>query len=199
MRRSYRSRPRLRDDLRAPGLELPCGLEAILLHPAVESATAQSQSFRGMANIPLRALQRFADQNGLHRFQAEFFQVLTLSAGEIEAQVGSLNLIAAAHEDSTFECVFQFAHIARPGILHEQLQSRSLKTLNGAPVACCVTRKKMDGQSGNVFPPFAKCRDMNLHCIQAKQQVLAKLSRSACRSQVRIGSGDYAHVHAARA
>src|SRR5580698_974021 len=99
MRRSYRSRTRLRDGLRATGLELPRELEAILLHPAVEGTAAQSQRFRGMTHIPLRALQRFADENGFNSFQAEFFQVLTLSAGQVEAQISSLDFTAAAHED----------------------------------------------------------------------------------------------------
>src|SRR6202041_877144 len=94
----------------------PTTLEAIFLHPAVQSATAQSQSFRGMAHIALRALQRLADQNGFHRFQAEFFEVLALPAGQVEAQVGALDLRAAAHEDGALQRVLQLAYIARPGI-----------------------------------------------------------------------------------
>src|SRR6202522_2841479 len=194
MRRSYRRRTRLREGLRTPGPGLPRGLEAILFHPAVKSTAAQSQSVRGVAHVPLRALQRLANKNSFHGFQAEFFQVLTLLTGQVQAQIGALDLVAPAHENSALQRVFQFAYVTRPGVLREQLQSRGLETLNRAPVARCITRKKMYGKSGNILSPVAKRRHVDLHGIQAKQQVFAELSGSARCSKIRIGGGDQAHI-----
>src|SRR5579864_2629015 len=52
------------------------GLEPIFFHPPVQSAAAQAQSFRGLAHVALKALQRFANQNTFYGLQTQFFQVL---------------------------------------------------------------------------------------------------------------------------
>src|ERR1022692_3494464 len=160
MRRSYSRRTRLRGGLRTPGLGLPRGLEPIFLHSAIKSAAAQSQSFRGLTHIALTPLQCLPDQDGFHRFQAEFFQVLALLAGHIETQIGSLDLAAPAHEDCALQRMLQPAHIARPGVLHEQLQSRGLETLNRTPVARRITGKEVYGKSRDIFSSLSKRRDV---------------------------------------
>src|SRR5713226_7941361 len=98
IRRSYKRRTLFFGGLRAPGLGIPRGLEPIFLHTPVERAATQAESFRSLTHVSLRPLQRFADQNGLHRFQAEFFQILTLRTQHVQPQVGALKLIAAAHQ-----------------------------------------------------------------------------------------------------
>src|SRR4051794_21155108 len=134
MRRSYKRRTLFFGGLRAPGLGIPRGLEPIFLHTPVERAAAQPESLRSLTHVSLRALQRFADQNGLHGFQAELFQILTLRAQHVQSEVSALNLIAAAHQDRAFQCVLELANITWPRILHEQLQSGRFEPLNRTPV-----------------------------------------------------------------
>src|SRR5579863_10312798 len=134
MRRSYNRRVRFRGGLRPRGFGLARGLEPILLHPPVKCSAAEPKGFSRVAHISLGTLQRLSDQNGFDGFEAEFFEILALRPQHVQSQVGSLNLITAAHQDSALESVFQFAHITRPAVLHEELQGRRLETLYRAPV-----------------------------------------------------------------
>jgi len=49
-------------------------LEAILLHPPVQRAAAQSERLGSLADVALVTLESFADQHGLYRFETEIFQ-----------------------------------------------------------------------------------------------------------------------------
>src|ERR1035441_1856376 len=87
--------------VRAADLESPPELESIPLHPAVESATAQAQGLSRLTDVAVEPLQRFANQDALDFFDAEFFQVLPLWALHIQPEVRDLNLTAVAHQYRT--------------------------------------------------------------------------------------------------
>jgi hypothetical protein len=175
--------------LRLPGW-VPCGLEPIFLHPAVERAAAEAEGFGGLAHVSLGALQCLADENRFHGFEAELFEILALRTKHVEAEVGALNLAAAAHQDGALESVLQFAHVAGPGVLQQQLQGGNLETFYGTAVTRGIARKKMPGEGGNILAAFAQCGHVNLDGIQAEEQVFAKLAGSAGRAEIGIGGGD---------
>src|ERR1035441_5704812 len=64
--------------VRAEDLASPPELESIPFHPAVESATAQAQGLSRLTHVAVDPLQRFANQDALDLFDAEFFQLLPL-------------------------------------------------------------------------------------------------------------------------
>ena len=69
IRRSYNRRTRLRGGFRNVGF-VPNGLEPILFHPPIESSATEPQHLGGLAYITVGTLQRFADQNRFHGFEA---------------------------------------------------------------------------------------------------------------------------------
>src|ERR1035438_8000775 len=91
--------------VRAADLESPPELESIPLHPAVKSATAQAQGLSRLTDVAVEPLQRFAHQDALDFFDAEFFQVLPLRALHIQPQIRDLNLAGVAHEHRPFQGV----------------------------------------------------------------------------------------------
>ena len=165
---------------RTPGLGFPSGLEPILFHPAIQGAAAQAQRLRRLAHVALKALQRLADQNALHRLDAEFFQVLGLRP-QVQSQVGRLDLVwSGTSARRAPGCAPARAHCPARRIA-SALQGRRVKPVNGTPVARSIAREKMPGQRGNVFPAFAQRGHMNFDRVQAEQQVFAKLAGGASR------------------
>src|ERR1019366_348466 len=180
--------------VRAADLESPPELESIPLHPAVESATTQAQGLSRLTDVAVEPLQRFANQDALDFFDAEFFQVLPLWALHIQPQVRDLNLTAVAHQHRAFQCVFQFAHVAWPRILHHRLQGGRGKTGNRCAIACRIARQEMRRQRCNIFAPLAQGRDVDLNRIQPEKQVFPKLACGNGSLQIDVRRRDDAHV-----
>src|SRR5262249_19860455 len=91
------------------------GLNAIFLHPPVESATAKAEGFCRLAHVPVGTLQGFADENTLNGLQAHLLQSLanlTRDAGSSEPKIDRFDLAATRHEDGALDGVVQLAHIA---------------------------------------------------------------------------------------
>src|ERR1035438_847308 len=141
-KRSLDLRDRVRG-VRAGDLESPPELESIPFHPAVESATAQAQGLSRLTHVAVEPLQRFANQDALDFFDAEFLEVLSLWALHIQPQVRDLNLAGVAHQHRTFQGVLQFADVPGPGILHHRLKSGGGKTAHRRAIACRITRQEM--------------------------------------------------------
>src|SRR5689334_19013756 len=84
---------------------LTAGREPIFFHPPVQGAAAQAKRFGGLADIALKALQRFADQNTFDRLQTQFLQILHLHPLDSDTEVGGLQLVGAAHEHGALHSV----------------------------------------------------------------------------------------------
>src|SRR6266852_5819874 len=67
------------------------GLEPILFHSAIQGAAAQTECFGGLADVALEALQGLPDQDRLHRFEAQFLEVMRLWPLQTQAQIGGLD------------------------------------------------------------------------------------------------------------
>ena len=93
--------------------------------------------------------------------------------------------------------MLQFADIPRPGVLHEQLQSGSLESLDWPPVTRRVAREKVYRQGRDIFAAFSQCGHVDLNRVQTEQQVFAKLSGSTGGSKVGVGGRNDAHVDTA--
>src|SRR6202044_1742976 len=122
----------------------------------------------GLAHVSLRALQRLADQNSFHGFQAEIFEALALRPQHIQSQASPLNLVTTARQYRTLDRMFQFSNIPRPGVLHEKLQRGRFEALNWAPVTRGITRKEMNGKSGDIFAAVAQRGHVDLDRVQPK-------------------------------
>src|ERR1039457_848279 len=129
--------------VRAADLESPPELESIPLHPAVESATAQAQGLSRLTHVAVEPLQRFANQDALDLFDAEFLQILPLRSLHIQSEIRDLNLAGVAHQHRTFQGVLQFADVTWPRILHHRLKSGGGKTAHRRAIACRITRQEM--------------------------------------------------------
>jgi len=54
----------------------------------------------------------------------------------------------------------------------------------------------MRGQQGNVFTALAQCGQMNLHGVDAEEQVFAEVAGGCFLVQLRVGGGEHADIHA---
>src|SRR5437762_6030488 len=129
MRRSYGERrfPAFFPDCALP---LACGLKAMLLHAPVQRAAAQSEGFGGLANVSLKALQSFANEDRFHSLEAEFFQIGRLRTLHIQSQVCSLDLLAPTHEHGALYRVIEFPDVAGPRVLRQVLQREFFEALD---------------------------------------------------------------------
>ena len=112
-----------------------------------------------------------------------------------QAEVGGLNLLSAGHQDGTLHGVFQFADVAWPGILNERLHGCRFDAAHLTAVAGRILGEKMQGQHWDIFAALAQARKVKFDCIQAEQQIFAKISTAAGGGKVSVRSGDYANIY----
>src|SRR5215475_11629943 len=62
-------------------------LDAILLHPPVQGASAQAERLGSLTHVAIATSQCLADENTLYRLQAHIFKRLGGSAGLVQAQI----------------------------------------------------------------------------------------------------------------
>src|SRR6202051_1148517 len=103
------------------------GSDSILLHPAIERSTAQSQSFCRMAAVASRTRHSLANENPFYRFEAQLVEALGGGANLAQAKVGGLYARTAGHEHGAFNCVIEFPHVAGPAVLEHGFQGTRLK------------------------------------------------------------------------
>src|ERR1700728_5436259 len=95
--------------------------------------------------------------------------------------------------------MFQLTHISRPGILHQRLNCRQIRSLQWTAIPRRVTREEMSSQHGNVLATLAQGRHMDLNSVQTKQEIFAELpSATGCR-KMRGCCGEDPDVNATRA
>ena len=90
-------------------MPLSCVLEAMLLHPPIERATAEPQCFGSLAHIALKTLKSFANEKRLDGLEVEFLEIVGLRTLEIKPEVGRLNLVSVTHQHRAFKRVIELA------------------------------------------------------------------------------------------
>ena len=93
-----------------------------------------------------------------------------------DGQVGWLDLVAAAQQHGAFHGVFQFAHVAGPGILHHLLHGGRREAGHLLAIARAILTEKVRGQQRNVFAAVAQRGQMDLDGVEAEEQVLAEVA-----------------------
>ena len=100
-----------------------------------------------------------------------------------------------AQHHGAFNHVFKFAHITRPGIIHQWAQSFRRNVDDCLAVLAGKLFQKMPNQSGDVFTTVAQRRQVHGNHIKAIKQVFAEFAFPHQHLQINIGGGDHAHIH----
>src|SRR5579862_7184 len=177
------------------------GLDAIFLHPPVESAAAQAEGFCRLAHVPVGTRQGFADENTLNGLQAHLLETLgDSSAGAArggEAKISCFDLAAARHQHRALDGVVQLADVARPWMLQHRLNGPAVDSLHLLAVALNIAGEEVRGQGRDIFAAFTQRRQVNLYGVEAEEQVGAESAALDFGVQISIGSGEHAGVDAA--
>src|SRR5258705_7788679 len=92
------------------------------------------------------------------------------------------------------DCVFEFAHVARPGVADQQSHSLVRKMTRFQAVRFCVTFQEMLYQERNVFAPFTQFGQADIDDVEAIEEVFSKLTFAYRFDDVLIGGCDHSHV-----
>src|SRR5882757_5333442 len=171
------------------------GSDSILLHPAIERSTAQSQGFCRMADIAARTRESLANENTFHGFEAQLVETLGGGADLAQAKVGGLYTGTAGHEHGAFNCVIEFPHVARPAVCEHGFQGTRLKAGGWLAIARGIAGKKVPGKHGDIFAAVTQWGKMNLDGVEAEQEIFAEAALGALLLQVGVGSREQTHIH----
>src|SRR5262245_12054705 len=105
-----------------------CGSEAIFFHAAIQSASAQTERFRCMADVAGMARQSFFDKQQFYFFQAHVFYFYGGGPVTLQSQIADLNLLSSADEHRSFNGMVQFADVSRPQMFQQPLHGCGLKS-----------------------------------------------------------------------
>src|SRR5580698_9738412 len=172
--------------------------KAVFLQAAVKRAAAKAECLARMAYVAAEACERFLDQHTLHVFNSHFVEAQRGFARGAQAQIACANLRPLGHQHSALNGVIEFANIAGPRMIHQQLQRNGLETLELFAVALRRLPQKMMREQRNVFLAFAQRRQVNFYRVEAEEQVLSEFSSGDFSLYVSVGGGNDADIDAAR-
>src|SRR5262245_40423470 len=141
----------------------------MMLKAAVEGAPAESQRLRSLADVAAVPLERLADE---HAFDLLQRQVLESRGGAAapETQVGSVDSGTMRHQHGPLERMVELAHVARPGVALERLESIGLESGERLPVAGRVAAEEVLSERPDVVATLAERRQVNLDRVEPEQQ-----------------------------
>jgi len=90
--------------------------------------------------------------------------------------------------------VFQLAHIARPIVIHQELQRRGSKVAQRLVVFLAVADEEMGEQRRNILAAVAQGGQRQMNDVQAMVKIFAEAAFADEREQFHVGSGDDADV-----
>ena len=179
----------------------PLSRNLVLLDLLVERRAVDSQDRGGLLDVAAGAAQCRDDQQLLH-FLHGHARAESPSAWRIpdlgeEGEILFRQHAAAAGHHGALHGVLQFAHVARPVVVHQHLEgafgdlAASLAQLVRKPL------HEVARQQRNVLAPLAQRRDADLDHVQPVKQVVAELAVGHRLLQIDVGGGDHPHVHLA--
>ena len=98
--------------------------------------------------------------------------------------------IAAANNDGVLDCIFEFAHIARPRMSRQPLQRQIRKPDDRSAVFRRKTPQEVHRQKWNVRTPVAQRGHMDRTDVQTIEEVFSKSSFLHALAKAAIGGGD---------
>src|SRR3989442_1742731 len=120
--------------------------QSILFQPSIKGAAAQAERFGGLHRVAVATCECLFDQIPLDLVQAHVLEARRGFAIGAQTEVGSLRGVALRHQHGALDRVVQFADVARPAVLLEQLQRRRFETGNRLAVTLRALAKKVGRQ-----------------------------------------------------
>ena len=111
-----------------------------------------------------------------------------------EASSGPISDAGGEH-DRALDYIFQFAHIARPGIGQQRPQAFRSDAPRGRSFSSEYRCRKKSDQQRNIFFALPQRRQVDGDDVQPVKEIFAELAFAHLLFQVHIGGGNDAHVH----
>src|SRR5437762_176467 len=109
-----------------------------------------------------------------------------------------MKLLARGQQHGALDEVFQFADVARPGIVRESVHDVSRNVLDIFIEAAAEDLYEVAHQKKNIFRTLAKRRDLNGENVEAVIKVATESALADEFGKILVGGGDDADIHALR-
>ena len=116
-------------------------------------------------------------------------------AGEVERQVIGADGRPGAEHAGPLDHVFEFAHVARPAVLEQQLPGLVGQAVDGLAHLGGNAGDEVVGEQEDVVAALTQGRQDDVDHPQAEIQVLAEGAAAHLFLEVHVGGGDHPHVH----
>ena len=107
---------------------------------------------------------------------------------QLRGQMPQLDFSARGHGGAVFDRVFEFAHIARPVVVHHGAQGVVMDAESCRMPLIDLVEKVCD-QHGDIVAAIAQGRQAEIHDVQAVVQILAEGAMFHHCGQIAIGRG----------
>src|SRR5262249_51843858 len=142
------------------------------LQATIESAAAEPERFRGLADIPREARHGLLDEESFDLFEAHVLDARRRIAIDPQAELTQANGRSARHQHAALDRVIQLADVPRPGVIDERLQRRLFEPREVLAIALRMLPQEMYRERGNVLAAITQRRQLDLDRVQAEEQIL---------------------------
>ena len=108
---------------------------------------------------------------------------------------GFEHAVFTTKNDGALNHILQFAHVARPGMIFQQLNGAIRESLDMDAVFAAKAAHEFLGQKWHVFTVVAQGRHADGHDIEAEKKILTKLFFLDAGLKIAVGGGDDPHIH----
>src|ERR1700676_684269 len=96
-----------------------------------------------------------------------------LAANTFGKQI-DVDALLRGEDDGALDDTFQFAHVAGPIVIHQELHSAGRKLTHGFAVLQTIAHEEMSEQRRHIFAAIAQRGKLEMNYVQAVVQILAK-------------------------
>src|SRR4029077_16630502 len=149
--------------------------QAVFLQATIHGAAAQTERFGSLADIAIVTSQRALDEVMLDFVEAHVFEAgIGADGGRAEAEIGGADRGSGGEEDAALDSVIEFADVAGPGMLVQELHGHRIETGDVFAIALGVAAEEMMREEIDIFFALAQRREMDLDGVQAEKEILAE-------------------------
>src|SRR6184192_1002363 len=183
-------------------MNLVRGRDSERLHFAVEMGAFEAQRAGGLRHIPAIFLElaqnKFAFVSAARFVQraVRLMQAFGYAAEKFGRKVMRLDARLRANNDEALDEIAQFAHIARPRIARQDVESVVAEFTGLLAVFGAEFIEEMATKNGNIRDAVTQRRNKKGDYIQAIKKILTKRAARDLLVEVLVGGGDDANVHA---
>src|SRR5713101_6884303 len=116
-----------------------------------------------------------------------------LAADGLREQV-DVDALLRGKNDGTLHDIFEFADVAGPIVVHQELHSRGSEMAQGLGIFLAVAVEEMREQRGNIFAAVAQRRQLQMNDVEAVIEILAEAALADEGQEIDVRGGDDAHV-----